>query len=104
VPVENDTGVVLQVEVSAAQGDAIEYKWKYSLTDPELSDASELDNTSAIYAITNAAEEAGYYQVIATPKRNRATGEPLSSTICRVTGRPDEPTLAEPPITPAATE
>ena len=104
VPVENSDNVVLQVKVSAAAGDTIEYKWRYSLTDPELSGASEISNPSAAYTISDLAANAGYYQVIATPKRNRATGESLLSTICRVTGRPAAPTLAEFPIAPRETE
>jgi hypothetical protein len=60
--------------------------------------------TGSTYSITDASAAPGYYQVIATPKRNRASGTSIASVICRVTGKPAIPVINAITVNPTAEE
>jgi hypothetical protein len=90
-----DPKVDLTVNVNKTEAkDALEYTWEYDRTNADMSNATTItlatDATYMVHTDTNP----GYYRVTVTPKRNRASGTPIVSTICRVTEFPKVPALA----------
>ena len=94
VPTGSNIGVALSVKVNKKDTDTIVYEWKYDSVNRNMSGATTIPGaTGSTYSITDASAAPGYYQVIATPKRNRASGTPIFSTVCRVTGQPSIPKI-----------
>ena len=106
VPTGSNTGVALSVNVNKTNtNDTVVYEWKYDSVNSNMSGATTVPGaTGSTYSIADASAAPGYYQVIATPKRNRASGTSISSAICRVTGKPSIPVINTIAVTPSATD
>jgi hypothetical protein len=104
VPTGTSTAVALGVNVKQENAkDTINYEWKYDSVNANMSGATTVEGASgSTYTISDIGIYPGYYQVIATPVRNRENGTPVKSNICRVTGKPAVPVINSISISPAA--
>jgi hypothetical protein len=108
LPKDADTkAVALAVKVNQDNpNDKVYYEWKYDPTDANMLNSSTVHEGTDknTYSITDVTAKPGYYQVIVTPKRNRASGTPISSVVCRVTRFPKVPVINAITVSPTAEE